>query len=657
MSYLFTISLFVLTGLSLIGCIFAPLPIAVGMIIGAVALGLWWWYSLISPLQKLSSSLLNSALKPKFVPHRWQSSDLQIIANSFYRLQKVTNSSQAIDDRQKLQLHLLMQAIPGIAFMLDRDRHFVLVNPQLAELLEQEVDGFYGQGLDFLPLPLSQPLSQAVASFWEHDLMHLSKEIKITNKTFLLTIQRNAHFTIAVGVDITPLKQAEAKWRRQTSRDQLTGLANRIQFNADLAVVLERCEQEQEQLAILFFDLDRFRLVNDSLGHIVGDLLLQLVADVLKETIAKIHPEGLVARWGGDEFTVLLPTIDGKEQATKVAQALIGALDQDFMVGGYTLHTTASIGIAFYPHDGEDNESLIKNADAALHFAKSRGRNNWQFYSQNMNNRSHEVLILENGLHRAVAQGEFVVYYQPKVDALTGRVTGLEALIRWQNPELGLIMPGDFVPLAEENGLVIPMGEWVLQEVCRQNRQWADQGLFMLPIAVNLSARQFLQPNLLEVVERSLQQFAIPPQFLEIEITESLAMSDMEVTRSILKRFYQMGIGVTIDDFGTGYSSLNSLKHFPVHTLKIDRSFIKDIVTDHQDRAIVQAIISLGQGLKLKVIAEGVETLEQWQILQDLHCSEIQGYLFSHPLPAVSMTNLLSPIDHSLILIPKTQVD
>jgi diguanylate cyclase (GGDEF)-like protein len=648
MTYPFAISLFVFITFLCLAWWFIPAPIATAITIGVIMIILWWWQSLISPLRNLSTALVRQTT----IRGNWQYTDLQTIIHKFNQLQELTNNLQSHVDRHSLQLDFLMQGIPGIAFLLDRDRRFLLANSQLIHLLGAEPDSIYRRDMNILPPELKRPLT----NFLDSNLTFLSKEIELEQKTFLLTLNRDQNFSMVVGVDITPLKQAEAKWRHQTSRDALTGLANRMQFNADLAVVLERAEQTKDLLAILFFDLDRFRLVNDSLGHIIGDLLLQSVADVLKQTIVKLHPEGLIARWGGDEFTILLPRLHSKQQATQIAQALLIALDQDFMVGGYTLHTTASIGIAVYPLDGEDNESLIKNADAALHFAKARGRNNWQVYDQNMNNRSHEVLILENGLHRAIAQEEFMVYYQPKVDAGTGRVTGLEALIRWQNPDLGLVMPGDFVPLAEENGLVVPIGEWVLQEVCWQNRQWANQGLAMLPIAVNLSARQFLQPNLLAMVERSLQQFGIPPQFLEIEITESLAMNDMEMTRSILKRFYQMGIGVTIDDFGTGYSSLYSLKHFPLHTLKIDRSFIKDIVHDHQDRAIVQAIISLGQGLKLKVIAEGVETQEQWEILRNLRCSELQGYLFSHPLPASRVTSLLSANDQGLILVPKSPV-
>jgi len=653
-----------LASLLLPTCIFAvvvasSLPVLPAVVGGLMAVGVSvaLAIALSQPWQRFRLAVQRRADNYSFYENKisedWAFPELRQIARS---LNQILTQIHAEHFPQET-VEQLMETVPGIVAWIDADLHYLRVNRRLAKLFHLEPEDLVGQHLDFCSKV--QPFTKLLSKFFASEADYLSQEVAllIAEKeiNYLLTARKQPSdgSAVVVVMDITARKQAEERSRRQSSRDPLTGLANRILFNANLAIAIERADEQQQKLAILFFDLDRFRIVNDSLGHIIGDLLLQSVAKQLSNTVQKLWSDAVIARWGGDEFTILLPIIPNSEAAIATAQKILAMLDQDFLVGGYSLRTTASIGIAIYPDDGEDNESLIKNADAALHFAKSRGRNNWQMYSRNMNVHSHDVLILENSLHRAIAQEEFEVYYQTKVHAQTWRITGLEALIRWKHPDLGLVLPGEFVPLAEDNGLVVPMGEWLLREVCRQNRQWQEQGLPMLPIAVNLSARQFLQPNLLEMVERTLQQTGVPPRYLEIEITESLAMNDMELTRSILKRFYQMGIGVSIDDFGTGYSSLNSLKHFPVHTLKIDRSFVKDIATDSQDRAIVQAIIALCRGLKLKVIAEGVETEEQLEILRSLNCTEMQGYLFSYPLPAGEMTQLLAQRSAELLLSPK----
>jgi len=653
-----------LASLLLPACIFAvvvasSLPVLPAVVGGLMAVGVSvaLAIALSQPWQRFRLAVQRRADNYSFYENKisedWAFPELRQIARS---LNQILTQIHAEHFPQET-VEQLMETVPGIVAWIDADLHYLRVNRRLAEMCQLQPENFVGQHLDFCPKV--QPFTKLLSKFLVSNADFLSQEVSLSidakESSYVLNARKQPSdgSAVVVVIDITDRKQAEERSRRQSSRDPLTGLANRILFNASLAIAIERADEQQQKLAILFFDLDRFRIVNDSLGHIIGDLLLQSVAKQLSNTVQKLWSDAVIARWGGDEFTILLPIIPNSEAAIATAQKILAMLEQDFLVGGYSLRTNASIGIAVYPDDGEDNESLIKNADAALHFAKSRGRNNWQMYSRNMNVHSHGVLILENSLHRAIAQEEFAVYYQPKVHAQTWRITGLEALIRWKHPDLGLVLPGEFVPLAEDNGLVVPMGEWLLREVCLQNRQWQEQGLPMLPIAVNLSARQFLQPNLLEMVERTLQQTGVPPRYLEIEITESLAMNDMELTRSILKRFYQMGIGVSIDDFGTGYSSLNSLKHFPVHTLKIDRSFVKDIATDSQDRAIVQAIIALCRGLNLKVIAEGVETEAQLEILRSLNCTEMQGYLFSYPLPAGEMTQLLAQRSAELLLSPK----
>jgi len=642
-----------------VGNSLSPVSASVGFL-AAVVVSVGEAIALYQPWKRFSRAVRwraeNFSFYEKRISEDWAYPELKEMARSLNKILSYIHAEHFPPET----MELLMETVPGVVAWIDRDLRYLRVNRRLAEMFQIEPEAFIGQHLSFCDKV--QPFTERLVNFVASDQDYLSQEISLViddkETNYALTARKNPPdgSVVVVVIDITARKRAEERSRRQSSLDPLTGLANRILFNANLAIALERAEQAQQKLAILFFDLDRFRIVNDSLGHIIGDLLLQTVAKLITEAVRKRWQDAVIARWGGDEFTILLPVVPNSESVIATAREILAVLNQDLLVGGYSLRTTASIGIAVYPDDGEDNESLTKNADAALHFAKSRGRNSWQMYSRHMNLHSENVLILENSLHRAIAKEEFAVYYQPKVDAQTGRITGLEALIRWHHPDLGLVMPSEFVPLAEDNGLVVPLGEWILREVCLQNRQWRDRGLPMLPIAVNLSVRQFLQPNLLEVVERTLKQAGIPPRYLEVEITESLAMNDIEVTRAILKRFYQINVGITIDDFGTGYSCLSSLKHFPVNALKIDRSFIKDIADNREDQAIVQGIVTLGRGLNLRTIAEGVETIAQLEILRSLHCTEVQGYLFSRPMSAEDMTQLLAQTSGELVLPPKEQV-
>jgi diguanylate cyclase (GGDEF)-like protein len=642
-----------------VGNSLSPVSASVGFL-AAVVVSVGEAIALYQPWKRFSRAVRwraeNFSFYEKRISEDWAYPELKEMARSLNKILSYIHAEHFPPET----MELLMETVPGVVAWIDRDLRYLRVNRRLAEMFQIEPEAFIGQHLSFCDKV--QPFTERLVNFVASDQDYLSQEISLViddkETNYALTARKNPPdgSVVVVVIDITARKRAEERSRRQSSLDPLTGLANRILFNANLAIALERAEQAQQKLAILFFDLDRFRIVNDSLGHSIGDLLLQTVAKLITEAVRKRWQDAVIARWGGDEFTILLPVVPNSESVIATAREILAVLNQDLLVGGYSLRTTASIGIAVYPDDGEDNESLTKNADAALRFAKSRGRNSWQMYSRHMNLHSENVLILENSLRRAIAKEEFAVYYQPKVDAQTGRITGLEALIRWHHPDLGLVMPSEFVPLAEDNGLVVPLGEWILREVCLQNRQWRDRGLPMLPIAVNLSVRQFLQPNLLEVVERTLKQAGIPPRYLEVEITESLAMNDIEVTRAILKRFYQINVGITIDDFGTVYSCLSSLKHFPVNALKIDRSFIKDIADNREDQAIVQGIVTLGRGLNLRTIAEGVETIAQLEILRSLHCTEVQGYLFSRPMSAEDMTQLLAQTSGELVLPPKEQV-
>lgn len=447
--------------------------------------------------------------------------------------------------------------------------------------------------------------------------------------------------------DITAHKLAEAKIKHQALHDLLTDLPNRVLFNERLADALVQVSASNEQLAVCFLDLDRFKTINDTLGHAIGDQLLQSVSTRLTQSLR----EGdIIARWGGDEFTILLPKIRDVKDAANIQERILAALKPVFDIENHHLHISASIGVALYPVHGEDAETLIKHADVALHGAKSQGRNKYQFYNSAINSQATELLVLENSLYHALERHEFTVHYQPQVNITTSEITKMEALLRWQHPELGLISPAKFIPLAEDTGLIVPIGEWVLRTACSQTKYWQDKlALPSLSIAVNLSARQFQQPNLLELIKQILIETQLAPECLELEITESVAMQNIELTIDILNQLNRMGVSISIDDFGTGYCSLSYLKNFPIHTLKIDRSFVRDLTTNTQDAAITTAIIALAHGLNLAVVAEGVETEEQREVLKILKCELMQGHLFSCAISAEDATRLLQKCKFSII--------
>ena len=432
-------------------------------------------------------------------------------------------------------------------------------------------------------------------------------------------------------------RRVEAMIRHQASHDQLTGLANRLLFNERLSLALANAHQNAEMLAVIFLDLDRFKNVNDTLGHAVGDLLLQGVSRRLTNCL---RVGDSIARWGGDEFTLLLYNINSPEEATLICQKIIQSLSSPFDFDGRELYTKASLGIALAPYDGEDAETLLKNADAAMYKAKQKGRNNYQFYTRAIGSKVSEELNLENQLYKALKKSEFVLHYQPKINLKTGKIVGMEALIRWQHPERGLIAPDRFIPLAEETGFICQIDEWVMRAACLQNRAWQLMGLPPVRIAVNLSGRQFLQANTVQTIAKILSETELNPEYLEIEITETIAMTDVNFTVSVLQQLQQMGIHISLDDFGTGYSSLWSLKNLPLNNLKIDKSFVADLQDGSSGATIVKVAIALGQGLNLQVIAEGVETAEQLAFLQSLQCEMGQGYFFSKPIPAAAATQL-----------------
>jgi diguanylate cyclase (GGDEF)-like protein/PAS domain S-box-containing protein len=439
-------------------------------------------------------------------------------------------------------------------------------------------------------------------------------------------------------VDITERKFAEERVQSLAYYDALTGLPNRILLRDRLSMALANARRQKHKVALLFVDLDRFKTINDSLGHSVGDLLLQEVAERLKRGVRE---EDTVARLGGDEFLIVLTHIDDIPSVAVSAERFMDAMTTRFVIQGHSLSIGCSLGISIFPEHGADSETLIKHADAAMYGAKDGGRNNFQFFTADMNAQAVERLTLENGLRLALEKKELFLVYQPQMDIATGKIRGLEALLRWQHPELGLVPPDKFIRIAENSGLIVPIGEWVLRTACSQARKWQDEGLPAVSIAVNVSAVQFRQQGLCELIRKVLLATGLAPHCLELELTESLLLGDADVTLSVLQELKAMGLTLAIDDFGTGYSSFSYLKRFPVDKLKIDRSFVRDVAVNPDDAAITTAIISMAKSLNLEVIAEGVENEAQMSFLRAHQCDEIQGYYFSKPLAADKVADKL----------------
>jgi len=477
---------------------------------------------------------------------------------------------------------------------------------------------------------------------WQGEVWNRRKDGDIypewLNISVVKDVQGNTSNYVGVFSDISNIKKTEQKLKHLAHHDPLTGLPNRLLLNAQMEHSLARARRNNGLVAILFLDLDHFKNINDTLGHPVGDLLLQEVAQRLT---ACMREEDTVTRLGGDEFTIVLEELHDPRFASTVGQKIIAALAEKFLLQGHEVFVTCSIGISIFPNDGNDITTLFKNADSALYRAKEQGRNNYQYYTEELTTRAMERMAMESNLRHALERNELMVYYQPQADLFNGKIIGMEALLRWRHPEIGLITPDTFIPLAEETGLIIPIGEWVLRTVCSRLKTWMDNGLPKLRVAVNLSSRQFNQDNLAETVAEILYDTGLEPQYLELELTERIVMEDAESSVRKLGELKKLGIQFSIDDFGTGYSSLSYLKRFPIDRIKIDQSFVRNITTDSEDAAISQAIISMSHGMNLKTIAEGVETFEQQEFLRTRQCDEIQGFYFSHPLPEMEMEHLL----------------
>jgi diguanylate cyclase (GGDEF)-like protein/PAS domain S-box-containing protein len=437
-----------------------------------------------------------------------------------------------------------------------------------------------------------------------------------------------------VGRDITERKKSEQTIKFMAFYDTLTRLPNRNQFRKHLNEILH--QQEYKKHAVLFLDLDRFKIINDTKGHSVGDIILQKVAGRLEKAV---HNEGLVSRQGGDEFIIVLEDVD-KENASQVAERILNEFSYPFDVNSEEFYVTPSIGISIYPMDGSDEETLIKNADTAMYQAKENGKNNYQFYSNNLDGISTWKMKLENWLRRALEQKQMTLHYQPQLDLRTGKIVGVEALIRWNHPQYGYIAPAEFIPLAEETGLIVPLGKWILKEACERRKAWKDAGFIDFPIAVNVSVRQFQDEHFIHFITDMLEEVGLDANYLELEITESL-MQNLENSTIILNKLKELGVLISVDDFGTGYSSLSYLKHLPIDKIKIDKSFVDDIIYHSNQGMMVKTIIDMGVNLKFAVIAEGIETEEQVKFLTRNACQTGQGYYYSKPLPAEKLEEFL----------------
>lgn len=533
-----------------------------------------------------------------------------------------------------------------------QNNKFVYVNRKLTEMLNYEKEELVGTSvMDFVYQEDQEMVEENMRKRLRGEVFSIRYQYRAIKKDLSIvhmevhgstTIYQGKPAIIGTVIDITARKQAEKTIEYMAYHDNLTGLYNRYRFHTLLQTTI--IDENTNNLAVLFFDLDRFKLINDAMGHEVGDRLLKAVADRLKGCISN---QDNLARYGGDEFIVSLSNVS-QQEISKVAQGVLESFENPFQIDQYELYITPSIGISLYPYDGENIESLIKNADSAMYQAKQRGKNNYQFYYSEQQEHTYERLDMEINLRKAQEQNEFYLNYQPKINLNTGKITGVEALIRWQHPEKGLIYPAEFIPLAEETGLIIPIGEWVLRTACLQNKAWQESKFPPVIVSVNISIRQMFQPNLVGIVRRILDETGLSPEYLELEITESMLM-DTEQGFNVLKELKNIGVQISLDDFGTGYSSLHYLKDFPINKLKIDQSFVRNCTVDSNDATIVKAIIAMAHQLKLEVIAEGVESKEQLIFLQRNLCNEAQGYLFSKPLNPEEFGQNIAEIEQIII--------
>jgi diguanylate cyclase (GGDEF)-like protein/PAS domain S-box-containing protein len=547
---------------------------------------------------------------------------------------KLLLTRQKGEESEEKYRSVVNQAIEGIVIIDAKEKRILESNEAFQKLVGCEPGEFSGRQITDL-------FSDRDASSLDHTILHLLKgkrDLKLRRADGgQVDVEISASFISHHGNDavcfmvhdMTERKRFEERLVYEATHDTLTNLPNRNLLNDHLDRALDYVKRHQQSLALFLLDLDNFKIVNDTLGHSAGDRLLEEVAARLLQCVRKYD---IVARLGGDEFVILMSGIRDSNHIISIADKVVSIFSQPFQIMDHEMFITVSVGIAVAPENGDKAEILLMNADTAMYHVKGSGKNGYEFFNEEMNARISERLEQETRLRRALERNEFCLYYQPKIDLASGTIVGMEALIRWI-PEKGRIVPPlDFIPLLEETGLIVPVGEWVIREACRQNREWHLAGLENLVVSTNMSARQFYQGNLPEVIAQILRETSLEPKYLKIELTESIVMQDIDMAVGILNRLKEMGLSLSIDDFGTGYSSLAYLKRFPVDELKIDKSFVNGLGTDLNDSTIVNTIISMAHSMRLKVVAEGVETADQLELLRERSCEEVQGFYFSKPL-------------------------
>jgi len=550
-------------------------------------------------------------------------------------------TEQKKQEESLLLAHKVIENTFEGVMITDNQKKIISVNPAFTKVTGYSTEEAVGQNPRFLQsgrqnLEFYQTMWMSIHKNggWQGEIWNRRKNGDIYPEWLSISAVKNGNGQITnyVGVfsDISERKRAEERLEQLAHYDLLTGLPNRFLFNEKLKSALFHARRYKHYVALLFIDLDRFKTVNDTLGHAIGDRLLRLAGERLVDCLRR---DDIVSRWGGDEFTVLLDNIHMVEHVARIAAKITQSISCPFIIEGQEIRVTPSIGISVYPNDGIEIEELMNHADTAMYLAKERG-NTFQFYTSEIGESSSKLVGLEVRLRKALDQSEFQLYYQPKVSLETGALEGLEALLRWKQPENGWIPPSEFIPLAEKTGLIRPIGEWVLRTVCRHSKVWKKQGFPPIRVAINLSMSQFQQENWVQTVYRILQEEEVSPKTIELELTESTIMHDPEGIISMLKELKSVGIHLSIDDFGTGYSSLSYLKRLPIDVLKIDQSFVNDLSENPDDATIIKAIITLAHSLELKVVAEGVEREEQLRFLEGEGCDMAQGYFFSRPLAA-----------------------
>ncbi len=579
------------------------------------------------------------------------------------RLQKQNRFiQQQLTESERLHRYLVNTS-PDIIYVLNQEGHFTFINERIESLLGFSKETLIGKHYSFLVH--HDDMEKAKYVFNERRIGNrASKNIELRLKckddnadhhfnTRTISIElssmgmyddeENSHNrylgTYGIARDVTERKQAEETINFQAYHDLLTKLPNRALLHDRLSLAISQAKRNNEKLAVMFLDLDRFKNINDSLGHMIGDELLQQVSSRLKDCIR----EGdTLARFGGDEFTLLLPKItDSRSDPAMLAEKITNALKQPFLIDGHELYVSTSIGIAVYPQDGTQIEHLIKHADIAMYHVKGQGKNGYQFYSNEMNAPYFEKLSLETGIHKALDNDEFELVYQPQINLRSGEIVGVEALLRWEHPEHGTIPPAEFIPFAEESGMIVDIGKWVISRAAEELAKWKQAGLPGIRMAINMSARQLVEPDIVSYIVSTLKKHKLHGDTFEIEITENAIMDDMDSIIRKLNDLSKFGITIAIDDFGTGYSSLSYLHKLPIQTLKIDRTFLKESRINKGDNTIINTIVAMAKGLHLNVVAEGVETHAQLDYLRQIDCSEAQGFLFGKPLPSEIITQLL----------------